>query len=225
MVQVPIDFALLLSASWLALRGRRDDARALAVASLGAGAYVAAARRLRQMEAPFPIIDLDGLALCPPGSFGAEYAAFMQARQRRPLRLSADCAEQLQLRHRLAVRCLLLFDALQLLLGFEAGIAGRAGVLAFLGAQHDGPACERAARWSRRLSGIAAPLERARIRRCEQRGRRLADLAPNPLLENIESRWSMPLDELRRSLRLPPACPLAQRPTRSASRDAMGSPR
>ncbi len=194
---------LLLRALIGFVRGQRDDAAALAVASLGASAYPGSARRLREMPEPFPSIDLDRLRRCPDGSFGQTYAVFMDMQKRRPAQLSSPLKRELMQRHRLAVRTWLLLDAVRVLLGFDETPAGTLGVLAFIAAQRDGSVTERAARWGHWLCRLIASEQPSRLRRREHHGQRLAERARSLILEPLEDRWHEPLGPLRASLGLP----------------------
>ncbi|EPX61189.1 hypothetical protein D187_000972 [Cystobacter fuscus DSM 2262] len=180
--------------------GRIGDAAALKGAATGGRAYPELDAKLELLEEPFPSIDLDALRRFPEGTFGREYARFMDDQRLKPFIVSREVAEELARTSRLEVRYPLLHDAFHVLLGFDTSLVGELGVWSFVSAQHYSPDYDRAARWGRRLYPLVRPGQGAALREASARGEALARRARCLIAEPLEQLFTLPLPEARNRL-------------------------
>ena len=92
------------------------------------------AAKMEQIKGYSPKIELDKLLLLPEGTFGREYALYMQRHKLRSLNISPELAEIGQ-NNLFALRYAVTHDMFHVLLDFETDYAGEIGVLAFAVAQ------------------------------------------------------------------------------------------
>lgn len=104
--------------------GRMGDAAALKGAALGSPAYPEIDAKLAALAEPFPAIDVEALRRLPEGTFGREYARFLDDQGLKPFIVSREVAEEVSCSSRLDVRYTLLHDAFHVLLGFDATLVG-----------------------------------------------------------------------------------------------------
>ena len=98
----------------------------------------------------------------PPGSLGREYARFLDANRITPLAVSPDIKQRFR-ENPFVLRYTATHDLHHCLLGFDAGLAGEAGVYAFTVAQGAAPG-GRAMLWTLRvLYALFSPPQARRI--------------------------------------------------------------
>ncbi|MEH2039955.1 Coq4 family protein [Nostoc sp.] len=78
---------------------------------------------------------MNQLSQYPQGTFGREYATYMQANQLKPLNISPEL-EDVAKRNLFALRYLVTHDIFHVLLDFDTTYAGEIGVLAFAATQN-----------------------------------------------------------------------------------------
>ena len=184
--------------------GRMGDAAALKGAALGSPAYPEIDAKLAALAEPFPAIDVEALRRLPEGTFGREYARFLDDQGLKPFIVSREVAEEVSCSSRLDVRYTLLHDAFHVLLGFDATLVGELGVWGFVSAQHYSPAYDRAVRMGRRLYPLIRPGRGPAWREAITRGETLARQAPCLIAEPLERLFPLPLTEARAQLGLVP---------------------
>ncbi|WP_434384035.1 Coq4 family protein [Melittangium boletus] len=193
-----------LGLMWRAIQcaraGRMGDAAALKGASTGGKAYPGVREKLSRLATPFPVIELDSLRRLPEGTFGREYARFMDDEGLMPFVVSREIAEELASTSCLEVRYPLLHDAFHVLLGFDASLVGEMGVWAFVSAQHYSPAFDFGARLGRWLYPLVIPRQRAALRAASARGEALARQARCLIAEPLEDLFALPLKDARARL-------------------------
>ena len=94
--------------------------------------------QLERLRGYAPEQDLAVLRTLPPGSLGREYARFLDANGITPLVVSAHIKERFR-ENPFVLRYTATHDLHHCLLGFDAGLAGEAGVYAFTVAQGAAP--------------------------------------------------------------------------------------
>jgi ubiquinone biosynthesis protein Coq4 len=138
----------------------------------------------------------------PPGSFGREYARFLDANRIKPLVTSPDVRARFR-DHPYALRYTMTHDLHHVLAGFDAGLAGEVGVLAFNVAQGSAPV-GRALFWlTCVLYTLVAPAQARRIWRNARAGLAMGTAADLVIAEPLESFFEEPLGDVRARLRIP----------------------
>ncbi len=100
---------------------------------MGAKVNPSIADKMEKVRGYYPTIDLSELIQLPPGTFGHEYASYMQRNQLQPINVSPKLTEIPQ-NNVFALRYAVTHDIFHVLLGFDTSYAG-IGVLAFAVAQ------------------------------------------------------------------------------------------
>jgi ubiquinone biosynthesis protein Coq4 len=177
---------------------------------------------LSALPMSLPALDFDRLAGCPIGSLGRAIATQLEQRKLRPLQLRAEADTAGRL---LALRRVLMHDALHVLLEFNFDLAGELGVHAFVEAQAYSSAFARAAGQAGLIYRALAPWRMDEFEIAEDRGRTLAAKAPRLLLLPLETEIATNLVELQVRLnirrgRVLPSVPLERiGPPRAATVD------
>lgn len=93
------------------------------------------ASKLQPVVGYYPAIDLNLLSQYPQGTFGREYANYMETNQLKPLNISPELVDVAK-RNLFALRYLVTHDIFHVLLDFDTTYAGEIGVLAFAATQN-----------------------------------------------------------------------------------------
>jgi len=160
------------------------------------------AARLARVRGYAPQPDLAALRRLPDRSLGREYARFLDANGLEPLVTSQ--AMRAQFRDRpYALRYTMTHDLHHVLTGFDAGLAGEIGVLAFNLGQGSAPVGHALFRFVCVLYSIFAPTQARRIWRNARVGLAMGRAAELVIAEPVESYFEEPLAEVRGKLRIP----------------------
>jgi ubiquinone biosynthesis protein Coq4 len=159
-------------------------------------------RRLERVRGYAPAQDLAALRALPPGSLGREYARFLDANGIEPLVVSAEVKERFR-DNPYALRYTATHDLHHVLTGFDAGLAGEVGVVAFNLGQGSAP-IGRAMLWAARvLYSLLSPSQARRIWHNARVGRELGRRAELVIALPIEDWFHEPLEQARARLRIP----------------------
>ncbi|MEL6493834.1 MAG: Coq4 family protein [Cyanobacteria bacterium J06623_7] len=169
--------------------------------ALGAKANPEVESKMQQVRGYYPQIDLLKLSQLPPGTFGYEYAAFMQRNKLRPLNISPELRDVAQ-DNVFALRYAVTHDIFHVLLGFDTSYAGEIGVLAFAVAQKYSKLQAFSLGIARVLYPILAPRQFKRIFLNLRRGQQMGKEANFLLNYRFEDCWAKPLATLTRELNL-----------------------
>lgn len=159
-------------------------------------------RKLERLRGYAPEQKLPILRALPPGTLGGEYARFLDANGIEPLAISAGLRERFR-DSPYALRYTATHDLHHVLTGFDTGLAGEAGVVAFNVGQGSAP-IGRVMLWVVRvLYAIVSPSQARTIWHNVRVGLRLGRRAELVIAEPIESSFEEPLDRVRARLRIP----------------------
>ncbi|MCA9709325.1 MAG: hypothetical protein KDK70_26010 [Myxococcales bacterium] len=147
-----------------------------------------------------PRLDLSALAELPEGTFGREYARFMQTNAIYPIVPTDRVDPALIARNAFAVRYSIIHDMVHVLTGFDTSWPGEAGVWAFVGAQHYCSTFELAGVMSLLVAPLACPLRLGEAWRCWRRGRAMGKRAQRLLTLRLEEHLHRPLAQVRAEL-------------------------
>jgi ubiquinone biosynthesis protein Coq4 len=157
------------------------------------------AAKLERVRGYAPEQSLAALRALPPGSLGREYARFLDANGITPLAVSPHIKERFR-ENPFVLRYTATHDLHHCLLGFDAGLAGEAGVYAFTVAQGAAPG-GRGMLWTLRvLYALFSPPQAHRIWHNIRVGLRQARAAKLVIAEPIESWFAEPIEEVRKKL-------------------------
>lgn len=160
---------------------------------------------VRQLE-PFrdssPAHDVALLRSLPAGSLGSAYASFLEANGIKPLVVSPKMREHFRERP-YALRYTATHDLHHVLLGFDTGLAGEVGVLAFNVGQGSAPVGRFGLLVACVLYSLFAPFQAARIWHNKKVGLRLGKSADLVMAAPLESYFEEPLETVRARLKLP----------------------
>jgi ubiquinone biosynthesis protein COQ4 len=160
------------------------------------------ARKLEAIRGYAPAQDLAALRALPAGSLGREYARFLDANGITPLVVSAAVRERFS-RDPYALRYTATHDLHHVLTGFDTGLAGEAGVLAFNVGQGSAPV-SRAMLWLvRLLYMLVSPTQARAIARNVSVGRAMGRSAQLVIASPLESCFEEPLAAVRARLGIP----------------------
>jgi ubiquinone biosynthesis protein COQ4 len=160
------------------------------------------ARRLERVRGYAPKQELARLRTLPPGSLGREYARFLDANGIEPLVVSAELKERFR-DNPFALRYTATHDLHHLLTGFDTGLAGEAGVVAFNVGQGSAPG-GRALLWGPRVVwALGSPSQARTIWHNVRVGLEMGRRAALVIAEPIESWFEEPLTVVRAKLRIP----------------------
>ncbi|MEM7591419.1 MAG: Coq4 family protein [Cyanobacteria bacterium P01_A01_bin.83] len=169
--------------------------------ALGAQANPVIVEKIEQVKGYHPAINLAKLAQLPPGTFGYEYASFMQRNQLKPLNISPEL-EDVAMSNVFALRYAVTHDMFHVLLGFDTSYAGEIGVLAFAVSQKYSK-LQIISLWvARILYPILAPQQFQSILVNLRRGKRMGQQADFLLNYRFEEHWTEPLATLTKKLGL-----------------------
>ena len=169
--------------------------------AMGAKIDPAIADKMEKVKGYYPSIDLSELIQFPAGTFGHEYASYMQLNQLQPIIVSPELAPIAQ-NNVFALRYAVTHDMFHVLLGFDTSYAGEIGVLAFAVAQVYSRSQIIALWLARVLYPILAPRQLKAIRANVRRGRLLGRQANFLLNYRFEDCWEESLTKLRKELGL-----------------------
>ena len=170
-------------------------------------------RQLEPLRGYAPEPDLASLRSHPPGSLGREYARFLDANGITPLAISPHTKERFR-ENPFVLRYTTTHDLHHVLTGFDAGLAGEAGVYAFTVAQGSAPGGHGALWAVRILYALFSPPQALRLWHNIRVGLRLGRAARLVIAEPIESWFAEPLAEARRKLGLPDPAAAGMRASR-----------
>jgi ubiquinone biosynthesis protein Coq4 len=157
------------------------------------------AAKLERVRGYAPQQDLTVLRTLPPGSLGREYARFLDANGITPLVVSPHIKERFR-ENPFVLRYTATHDLHHCLLGFDAGLAGEAGVYAFTVAQGAVPGGRGTLWFMRLLYALFSPPQARRIWHNIRVGLRQARAAKLVIAEPIEACFAEPLTEVRKKL-------------------------
>ncbi|MEA5566532.1 MULTISPECIES: Coq4 family protein [unclassified Anabaena] len=181
--------------------GKFGDFAILKSDLFGAKVAPGVAEKLQSVEGYYPPIDLDKLRQYPLGTFGREYADYMQINHLKPLNVSPELADVAQ-RNVFALRYAVTHDIFHVLLGFDTTYAGEIGVLAFAAEQNYSKSLKISLRLAQFIYPILAPQQSKMIYANLNKGQKLGKIADFLLGYHFEEHWQEPIEELRKSLKL-----------------------
>ena len=159
----------------------------------------AIALQMEQIRDYMPQIDLDNLIHLPEGTFGREYASYMQRNKLKPLNISPELAEVGQA-NLFALRYAVTHDMFHVLLGFDTSYAGEIGVLAFAVEQKYNRLQKLSLAIARILYPLLAPGQFKAIFNNLRRGKQIGQEARFLLNYRFEDCWEESLNSLRQEL-------------------------
>ncbi len=157
------------------------------------------AARLERVRGYAPEQNLTTLRALPLGSLGREYARFLDANGITPLAVSPHIKERFR-ENPFVLRYTATHDLHHCLLGFDAGLAGEAGVYAFNVAQGSAPGGRGMLWFMRILYALFSPPQARRIWHNIRVGQRLGSKAKLVIAEPIEAWFGEPIAEVRKKL-------------------------
>jgi ubiquinone biosynthesis protein COQ4 len=157
--------------------------------------------KLEPLRGYAPAQDLSALRTLPAGTLGCEYARFLDANGITPLVISPHVKERYR-SNPYVLRYATTHDLHHVLTGFDAGLAGEAGVYAFTIAQGSAPAGRGMLRALRIVYAIFSPTQARTVWHNVRVGLALGAAAKLVLAEPIEACFAEPLVEVRRKLGL-----------------------
>jgi ubiquinone biosynthesis protein Coq4 len=159
-------------------------------------------RKLETMRGYAPEHNLSVLRTLPPGTLGREYARFLDANGIEPLVISPAVKETFRA-NPYALRYTTTHDLHHVLAGFDTGLAGEAGVVAFNLGQGSAP-IGRAMLWfARFFYALISPSQAREIWHNIRVGLNLGRNAELVIAQPIESFFGEPLAQVRTKLRIP----------------------
>ncbi|MUG96957.1 hypothetical protein F7734_33315 [Scytonema sp. UIC 10036] len=169
----------------------------------GAKAEPMVAFKLQQVVGYHPYINLEELSKYPKGTFGREYADYMQANNLKPFNVSAEL-EEVAKRNVFALRYVVTHDIFHLLLGFDTSYAGEIGVYAFASSQNYSKSLKISLWLAKLLYPLLAPQQYKDIFDNVKKGIELGKKAEFLLGFRFEEHWAEPINELKIRLGLLP---------------------
>lgn len=157
--------------------------------------------RLGHLSGYAPRQDLESLRQLPDGTFGREYARFLEANGISPLVPSSAIIERFH-DNPYVLRYATTHDLHPLLCGFDAGLAGEAGVFAFTVGQGSSPGGTGLLWTVRVLDPLVTPTQARQVWNNIRVGLELGRSAKLLIAEPRESRYGEPLESVRTSLGL-----------------------
>lgn len=149
-----------------------------------------------------PRIDLQALRQLPDGTFGREYARFLEANGLHPIVLTEKTDPEMVARNAFVVRYAIIHDMVHVLTGFDASWAGEAGVWAFVGAQRYSLGFRLAALMALLVAPFYSPLRLRSVWRSWRRGRAMGKRARLLITLRLEERLHERLSDVRAELRI-----------------------
>lgn len=169
--------------------------------ALGAKANSAIATKMQSVRGYYPQINLAQLAQLPKGTFGYEYAQFMEQNKLQTINISPELAEIAD-KNVFAVRYAITHDIFHVLLGFDTTYAGEMGVLAFAVEQKYSNSQKISLWLAQLLYPILAPHQTKAMFANKRRGQALAKKAIFLLNYRFEEHWTEPLITIRKKLNI-----------------------
>lgn len=167
-----------------------------------ASAAPAIAGRLSALPEGLSMPDLAALRELHPGSLGREYARFVDAAGIVPLVISPSVRERFR-RNPYALRYTVTHDLHHVLAGFDTGLAGEAGVLAFNVGQGAAPVGEGLLRFTAALYMLASPTQASLIANNVRVGLAMGRSADLVIAQPLEELLDQPLADVRRRFGIP----------------------
>ncbi|AUT04506.1 hypothetical protein CLI64_25450 [Nostoc sp. CENA543] len=159
------------------------------------------AAKLQPLEGYHPPIDLEKLSQYPLGTFGREYAEYMQANHLQAIAVSPEF-EDVAKRNVFALRYAVTHDIFHVLLGFDTTYAGEIGVLAFAAQQNYSNSLKISLQIAKWLYPLLAPQQKPMILANLKKGQDLGKSIDCLLSYRFEEYWQEPIDKLRKKLGL-----------------------
>lgn len=159
-------------------------------------------RALDRVRGFAPPHDLARLRTLPDGTLGREYARFLDANGIEPLVIS-DAIKERYRENPYALRYTTTHDLHHVLTGFDAGLAGEAGVVAFNVGQGSAPIGRAALWWVRFFYALISPTQARRLWHDIRVGLAMGRTAKLVIAEPIESWFEEPLERVRERLGIP----------------------
>jgi len=147
-----------------------------------------------------PAVDFEALTRLPEGTFGREYARFMQANHLRPIVPTDRVDPELLARNAFTVRYAVVHDMVHVLTGFDTSWPGEVGVWAFVGGQGYSLGFRVAAVMSLVVAPFRCPLRLGEAWRNFRRGWAMGKRARLVIAERLEERFEQRLTEVRAEL-------------------------
>jgi ubiquinone biosynthesis protein Coq4 len=152
-----------------------------------------------KLIAPTPQHDLDTLRCLPASLLGGAYARFLDANHIEPL-VVTDATKERVRENPYAMRYTATHDLHHVVTGFDTGLAGEVGVLAFTIGQGSAPMGRALFRFVVLLFSLLSPFQAARIRRNARLGVAMGRRAALVIAEPLESWFQRPLVDVREEL-------------------------
>ncbi len=171
--------------------------------------------KLAPLRGYAPEQDLASLRALPPGSLGREYARFLDANGITPLAISPHIKERFR-ENPFVLRYTTTHDLHHVLTGFDAGLAGEAGVYAFTVAQGSAPGGHGMLWVVRVLYALFSPPQALRLWHNIRVGLHMGRAARLVIAEPIESWFAEPLAAVRQKLGLPDPAEAGVRASRAS---------
>jgi ubiquinone biosynthesis protein Coq4 len=146
--------------------------------------------------------DLPALRRLPEGTLGRAYARFLDQNGIEPIVVSARMQERFR-DDSYALRYTTMHDLHHVLTGFDAGLAGEIGVLAFTVAQGSAPVSRAMLRVASSLYAVLAPTQARRIWHNVRVGLDMGEKAELVIAAPVESSFEEPLARVRQELGIP----------------------
>ncbi|GAB4373263.1 MAG: hypothetical protein Kow00121_16380 [Elainellaceae cyanobacterium] len=196
-----INFNQLKNAIRYKNSGNLGDFAVLKADALGAKVHPTLAAQLKPLEGYHPPIDLQQLSHYSDGSFGREYARYMQENHLTPFNVSPEL-DEIAKRNVFALRYAVTHDIFHVLLGFDTSYAGEIGVLAFAAEQGYSRSLRLSLWLASLLYPLLAPGQIRAILNNRRQGRKLGKQAECLLKYRFEDHWHEPIDHVKKTLRL-----------------------
>lgn len=181
---------------------RTGDVPALKSELGGARASPEVEAKLGNVRGYHPRLDLDAIARQPAGTFGHEYARFLDVNALHPIEMTGNLEPALIERNAFVVRYGIVHDMVHVLTGFDTSWPGEIGVWSFVGAQNYSRGFKVAALVALLVAPFRCPLQLRRAWQCWKRGRELAKRAPLLLTLRLEDELGRDLEDVRDELGL-----------------------
>jgi ubiquinone biosynthesis protein COQ4 len=159
-------------------------------------------RALEAVRGYAPAHDLSALRALPAGTLGREYARFLDANGIEPLVISDAVKERFR-DNPYALRYTTTHDLHHVLTGFDTGLAGEAGVVAFNIGQGSAPGTWRLLWVPRLLWSLLSPTQARKIWHNLRVGQALGRRAKLVIAQPLESWFGEPLSQVRARLGIP----------------------
>jgi ubiquinone biosynthesis protein Coq4 len=160
------------------------------------------ASKLEAVRGYAPPHDLCALRTLPAGTLGREYARFLDANGIEPLVISDATKERFR-GNPFALRYATTHDLHHVLVGFDAGLAGEAGVVGFNVGQGSSPGGSALLWGPRLLWSLLSPTQVHRIWHNVRVGRELGSRASLMIAQPLEDWFEEPLAQVRERLGIP----------------------